>query len=462
MYAYARVSHQSSADSGLSVENQVQLALNYATVIPEVAWGAQSNCGIPGVFVDRAVSGWKKSFHMRPAGRELNDLLQRGDHIICYSIDRLARNLRDFCNTTYDWANRGISVHYIHDQINTATAIGKMQASMRATMAQYASDLISERTREATAIRRMRAGKPVGVCGRKRKLWVPSPWVLKDDSTPAGRPTGKVYTYTRVSTDRQYISMLGLEAQEASVEKYAKRLMEETGSQWGGSFSDPAVSAYRTDFHDRPAGKQLMELLQPGDDIVIYRVDRAWRSTRNAGQMQEALEKKGAYVHFVSEGIRTDKSSGTEWLSVLASLAEMESRIRSRRVRESIDALRKKGRPVGKIPKGYKVSISRGQAKLHIDEKSSRWAAAVWIMHNELDLGWTKISDKLHLMRCTDMGIRHCLKNRKANNPKNELDRALRLKDSVPETLWQKFIDGAWERYSYALGSRSDTVSLAV
>jgi DNA invertase Pin-like site-specific DNA recombinase len=116
-------------------------------------------------FVDENVSG-AIAIDKRPAlKRALLALADdRADRLIVAKIDRLARNVRVALEIDEDHAARhGWGIVFGDIDIDTSTAVGKMQLSMFASVARFERDRISERTREALAIKRsqgVRLGRP--------------------------------------------------------------------------------------------------------------------------------------------------------------------------------------------------------------------------------------------------------------------------------------------------------------
>lgn len=447
IFLYSRVSHQSSADSGISIESQIEQGIDYAaSVIPQTEFS--SDCfgsELPGVFIDRAVSGWSKPFTGRPAGRYMDSLLNAGDHVICYSIDRLARNIRDFANTTFYWQQKGVNIHYISDQINTSTAFGKLQANIKASCAQFTSDLISERTREALAIRRMTRGRTALSGKRETRLWIPSEYTV-DAQVEANRPSGTIYRYERVSSDKQYTSGLGLEYQSQMNAEAAERLSKETGGVvYPKAFVDPAVSAFSQKFSERPSGRQLLDIVKPGDDIIVYRLDRAWRNPADAIEMCEELKKRGVYIHLVSEGIRTDSGVGMEWIGMLASMAHMESMMRSRRVREAHSKCRKQGRPIGAIKAGFKEKKVGVKSKVVLDKKACARLAAIYIMRMHRNYSNDQIRDVLASWDARHKEVKLTLLMRKNISVARSLQQLEDLKSHLPEEVYGDIIQSGWE-----------------
>lgn len=120
---------------------------------------------VVGEHVDENVSG-TIPIDKRPAlKRALKALADdKADRLIVAKLDRLARNVRVALEIDEDYATRqGWGIVFGDMDVDTSTAVGKMQLSMFAAVARFERDRISERTREALAIKRaqgVRLGRP--------------------------------------------------------------------------------------------------------------------------------------------------------------------------------------------------------------------------------------------------------------------------------------------------------------
>jgi len=119
--------------------------------------------------------------------------------------------------------------------------------------------------------------------------------------------------YARVSTDDQDLKI------------QRERL---TGSGCTKVYEEK-VSGART---DRPELLKMMENVRPNDTVVVYRLDRLARSTRDLLTIAEALADAGAGLKSLSEPwADTTSAAGRMILTVFAGIAEFErSLIRDR------------------------------------------------------------------------------------------------------------------------------------
>lgn len=81
----------------------------------------------------------------------------------------------------------------------------------------------------------------------------------------------------------------------------------------------------------RPEWDRLLELLAPGDELVITRLDRAGRSVAHLVALAADLDARGVALVVLHQGIDTSTPAGRLTFHVLAALGEF-SVISTRRV----------------------------------------------------------------------------------------------------------------------------------
>lgn len=128
-----------------------------------------------------------------------------------------------------------------------------------------------------------------------------------------GIKISKYYGYCRVSTKGQ-LEGNGLESQEQEIlNKYpnAKTIKEQyTGTKL-----------------DRPIFKELIELLEENDTLIVTKLDRLARNTVEGIQIIERLFEKGVSVHVLNVGLLENTTMGKFFLTTLLAVAEMERNI---------------------------------------------------------------------------------------------------------------------------------------
>lgn len=103
----------------------------------------------------------------------------------------------------------------------------------------------------------------------------------------------------------------------------------------------------------RPKLEQVLADLRPGDELVIYKIDRLARSVRDLVRISEHVEAVGAKLRSMTEPIDVGTPMGRMVLHILGVVAEFErSLIRERCMAGQLEAYRR-GQPIGrprKIP----------------------------------------------------------------------------------------------------------------
>jgi DNA invertase Pin-like site-specific DNA recombinase len=147
----------------------------------------------------------------------------------------------------------------------------------------------------------------------------------------------------------------GLDAQEHAIKGYFQYALAPKGYEWGELIVDEAVSASKKDFLSRPGGVKLTALLEKGDCVIISKLDRGFRSTRDALETIGLWKKLGYGVHLLDLNLDTTTPIGECMLTVVAAFATLEARRIGERTRESFQARKRAGRPTcGTAPYGFK------------------------------------------------------------------------------------------------------------
>ena len=178
-----------------------------------------------------------------------------------------------------------------------------------------------------------------------------------------------VLGYARVSTGRQVSEGESLQVQQRMIEGYAtmhslhpvKFHIEE-----GVSGSVP--------FEARPQGHLLFTALQPGDTIIAAKLDRMFRSAKDALDTAELLRRRKVNLHLIDLGGDIVKSAVSKlFFTIVAAFAEAErDRNRERIVQVKQDQRARKRMLGGFAPFGFFVTPAgflreRADRAAHID-----------------------------------------------------------------------------------------------
>jgi DNA invertase Pin-like site-specific DNA recombinase len=96
----------------------------------------------------------------RPELMKLLDSARKGDVVIVWKLDRLARSLRQLIDTTGMLNERGVEFHSLTENINTTTPSGKLTFHIFAALAEFERDILRQRVNAGlkAARRRGRVG----------------------------------------------------------------------------------------------------------------------------------------------------------------------------------------------------------------------------------------------------------------------------------------------------------------
>jgi DNA invertase Pin-like site-specific DNA recombinase len=405
-FASCRVSSSASVKSDISIPGQRASIRAFKKMhYPDMPWARESfpSDETAGFFIDKGVSAWSKVFQDRPGSSAILSHIKEGDVLVFHSVDRGFRNVADFANTITMLTKRGVVVRFAtDDSVNFSSASGKLMGNVLASVAQYSSDIKSERIREARLMVKLGlrekvpsekpASESVGTA------WGQFAYAMLHDEKKK-ETSGRVFGYIRCSHVKSLESGLGLAAQEEGVIAKMNSLVEaDSGLKSMGVYADEAVSAFTVPFSERPLGSQIYENLKKGDHLVVYRLDRAWRSIADCARMVDWCVKKGVHVHLAQDGISSNEPMGMVHFHTLSFVAWIESHMISKRWKETKRRLKEAGRRAEKdIPVGSKLKTVNGQKRVVADPEKIAFMGAIYELHHEYGLNADGIRTMLML-----------------------------------------------------------------
>jgi len=114
----------------------------------------------------------------------------------------------------------------------------------------------------------------------------------------------------------------------------------------------------------RPIFEAVLAKLKKGDTLVVWSLDRAFRSTVEAIQQAEKLRERGIDFYIVNLGADTSTADGMLVFTVIAAMAEHERNRLSERTKQGLEAARKRGVKFGPKPKMSDRQIRNAKTKL--------------------------------------------------------------------------------------------------
>lgn len=142
----------------------------------------------------------------------------------------------------------------------------------------------------------------------------------------------KKYGYARVSTKAQAMDGNSLEAQEAALREAGAEVI------FKDRFTGKVMS--------RPEFERLLSLLEPGDTIIVTKLDRFARSIGQASELITRLIDSGIAIQVLDLGILSNNSVSTLLRNVLLSFAQFE--------RDMIIQRTQEGKAVARTKAGYR------------------------------------------------------------------------------------------------------------
>jgi len=170
---------------------------------------------------------------------------------------------------------------------------------------------------------------------------------------------GKIYGYARVSTKKQSLKM-----QIEELKKFGcTKIVHEK------------ISAVA----DRPLFNELLNTLQEGDTLAVWKLDRLGRSMLDLIKIVAGLEEKGVKFISLTENINTTTATGKMMLMLFSIMAENELNLRRERQEANKEIAREAGR-LGGRPKGLteKAKITAQMLRdKYLEKKGNKYTYSV-------------------------------------------------------------------------------------
>lgn len=154
-----------------------------------------------------------------------------------------------------------------------------------------------------------------------------------------------IYGYARVSSKGQ-IDNNSLEAQEQEIKQRYE----------GANVFKEQFTGATT---DRPVLKEVIELLNSGDTLVVTKLDRLARNTVEGINIVKELFGKGVAVHVLNVGLLEDTAMGQFFITTLLAVAELE--------RVQIIERTQTGKAIAKTKEGYREGRPQKYTKVQLD-----------------------------------------------------------------------------------------------
>jgi len=155
--------------------------------------------------------------------------------------------------------------------------------------------------------------------------------------------------YIRVSHRDQVNEGLSLTVQRNQIEAYCKL----KGIELIEIIEDAGISARNL---KRPGMQHLLSMVKDGEvqSVIILKLDRMFRSVRDAISTMELFENKNIDFHCIQDSIDTSTALGKFFFQVMAAIAELERNTTGERIKTVFADKKAQGKKIaGHTPLGF-------------------------------------------------------------------------------------------------------------
>jgi len=138
---------------------------------------------------------------------------------------------------------------------------------------------------------------------------------------------------------------------------------------------------------DRPEWLKLLEEIQKGDTLIVWKLDRMGRSLHHLIKVVNDLIAKGVDIISIQDPLNTTSAQGRLIFNMFASLAEFEKDLIRERTMAGLKSARARGRMGGR-PKGLSV-------------KAKKTACTAEALYLQNELKTDDIADQLRISKTT-------------------------------------------------------------
>ncbi len=172
----------------------------------------------------------------------------------------------------------------------------------------------------------------------------------------------RVAVYTRVSTEDQAKEGFSLAAQEERLRAYCQA----RGWDIAGTYRDDGHSGRNI---RRPAYQKMMEERDTWDTVLVLKMDRIHRNSRNFMEMMESLGDAGKDFVSATESLDTTTAMGRFVMDIIQRIAQLESEQIGERVYIGMSQKAKTGPGVLGFPAPLGYDVVEGA--LHVNEREA-------------------------------------------------------------------------------------------
>ena len=131
--------------------------------------------------------------------------------------------------------------------------------------------------------------------------------------------------YCRVSTEEQAMEGYSIDAQKERLEAFCSFSVDEQGNDAFAIAKVYVDEGYSGRKDNRPGYRRMMEEIDQWDAIIVLKMDRIHRNSRNFMNMMDQLNRRGKQFVSATEDLDTSNATGRFVMSMIQSIAQLES-----------------------------------------------------------------------------------------------------------------------------------------
>lgn len=132
---------------------------------------------------------------------------------------------------------------------------------------------------------------------------------------------------------------------------------------------------------------KVLEKLKSGDTLVIFKLDRLARGTRQLLALLEEFDRRNINFVSIQNNIDTSTPMGRFFFTIMSAFSEMEAELIRERVLAGLDAARENGKQLGRPPRTDEVNHALDlyvNSDLSVSEIAERCNISVPTVYNHI------------------------------------------------------------------------------
>lgn len=95
---------------------------------------------------------------------------------------------------------------------------------------------------------------------------------------------------------------------------------------------------------------KCLDYLRAGDTLVVTKLDRLGRTTKQLIELSQELSDRDIELHILDTNINTNTAMGKMFFTMMSAFAELEANLLSERTKKGLESARARGRKGGRPP----------------------------------------------------------------------------------------------------------------